>query len=116
MCIHQRLRNLGSGEMRIYQCVRSRRSVATLECYGTIRQSDGGNAVFGIPRMLTGSRSHGITSKVELSNQNFGWVDVANGTALIVLYCVAIVSISYQDKTIACIVIECRKSLLSLQL
>ena len=75
ICIHQCLRHLRSGETRIYQCMRSRREIATLECeasgelciyqcmrssqIGAMRargdissQSDGGNSNFGIPRML----------------------------------------------------------------
>ena len=75
ICIHQCLRHLGSGETRIYQCMRSRREIATLECEGSgelriyqcmrsfgigatrasgdiSSQSDGGNSNFGIPRML----------------------------------------------------------------
>ena len=53
-CIHQRLRQLEVGEMRIDQRMRSIGSVATLECYRMISQSDGGNADFGIPRLLSG--------------------------------------------------------------
>ena len=34
MCIHQRLRQLEVGELRIYQRMRSMGVVATLECYG----------------------------------------------------------------------------------
>ena len=75
ICIHQCLRHLRSGETRIYQCMRSQREIATLECersgglciyqcmrsfvVGRMRatgdissQSDGGNSNFGIPRML----------------------------------------------------------------
>ena len=75
ICIHQCLRHRRSGETRIYQCMRSQREIATLECEGSgelciyqcmrsfgigamrasgdiSSQSDGGNSNFGIPRML----------------------------------------------------------------
>ena len=43
MCIHQRMRQLEVGELRIYQGMRSMRVVAILECDGcaqTLKQAD----------------------------------------------------------------------------